>query len=219
MLNYIQRVFLNFIILTVFYSIYTYTNIFISFLALLLYIVHAHVSYVNAIEISNTIDTKDYDHNIDLENIVVVRTNQSFGEAVCRIKDKNVIKIPGLCSNSKDFLTVLHHEYYHISENHKYKYDLIKFLLLSISLLVSTFFMIYISLSLIVISSLLVVFILNIYRHRIEYMADDFAKNHVSKEHVINRVKEYPNKNRYRDFRRYIYPYPPLRERLQRLTD
>jgi hypothetical protein len=187
---------------------------------LFLYIVHSHISYVNiTIKESEIIDTEKYNYEIDLDDVIVVKTDQSFGEAVSRIRRRDVIKIPDSCSNPNDFLTVLHHEYYHISENHKYKTDLILFLMLSFSLSVSTLFTLNISLLLLALSSLLIVFIVNIYRHRIEYRADNFAGNHISNKYVIDRIREYPNRNRYQDFKKYIYPYPPLTKRIQNQTN
>lgn len=220
MLDFFKRITLNFFVLFSLYIVQNYVSIIFSIFILILYIIHGHILYVdNNKKTSDTIDDIRFEHNLDLNNVLIVKTEQKFGEAVSRIRGKNIIKIPRECVNTDDFLFVLYHEYYHITNNHKYKYDLIRFLSLVSVFLFTTILATKYTILLFAILSPIIVLILNIYRHKIEHMADRFSADKIPKRYIVERIRKHPNNNIYRDFRKYIYPYPPTRERLQNQID
>lgn len=153
---------------------------------------------------------------LNLSNIEFRIVDQRSGACVARILKNNIIRIPRNVVGTDQISTVVSHEYAHIKNKDSYKYQVIELILVcsvvGIMYMIGSNVIFYI---ISVFSGLLISLILNIYRHKIEFRADDFASECVGCRQVVDRLSR--NTHLYKnEYSKYLSLYPNIRERIQR---
>lgn len=177
-------------------------------------------NYIISKDIDKQADITDkikHKYNININNTRVLTSDQSIGEAVPRLLKKDIIILPSKISNTNEQV-VLYHEYYHILKNHRYKYEFLRFIGLSFVLFsiifnpINNIFPIIIQIT---IFSGILNYILNIYRHNIEYKTDSYVSEKMSTKKVIDRLRKNTHYETDKKYNRYFYTYPKIIDRIQ----
>lgn len=180
-----------------------------------------YLSSKNIDEQTDITERINSEYNININNTKVFTSDQYIGEAVPRLFKKDIIVLPSKIPN-KNEQVVLYHEYYHILKKHKYKYETLRFVGLSLVLCtiifnpISNIFFIIIQIT---IYSIIINYMLNIYRHNIEYKTDSFVSKKTSTKKVIDRLRRNTHYETDKKYNRYFYTYPKIIDRIQHQID
>lgn len=165
---------------------------------------------------SVTIIKSNRTRDLDLSDIKFQIIDQNSGESIPRIFKPSIIRIPRKASDTGHIDTVLCHEYAHLKNNDVYKNQLLEYILICVSVTVLYTINIYfVNIIISIILGIIIPIILNMYRHKIEYRADDFASNIVGSSRVVDRLSR--NTNPYNYGKSIIFNvYPDIRDRIEK---